>query len=138
MLDTNTRIGFNSKFFQNEDIQKEFGVENLTKRNNNSNKFAITIFDSDTSLYKMTISTVTKDHFLVEFTHITQNEKGVSIRFHERFYFEDKDFEFYNMNINGKTTFYSVLNLNIHYNPEGVIISRNKGNLFFNNYYILN
>ncbi len=138
MLDTNTRIAFNSKFLKNEDIKKEFGVENLTQRNNNTNKFAISIFDSDTSLYKMTLSTITKNNYVIEFKFITQNSEGVAIRFNKRFYFKNEDFEFYNMQIAGKSSFYSVLNLDIHYGAEGVEINRNKGNLSFNDYYVLN
>lgn len=138
MLDTNSKIGFNTKFLQNSDFQKEIGVENFTQRNNNTNKFAISIFDSDTSLYKMTLSTITKGHFVVEFTLISKNDKGVVIQFNKRFYFEDKDFEFFNMQINGKYAFYSVLNLDINYDTEGVKIDRNKGNLNFKDYYVLN
>lgn len=138
MLDTNHRIAFNTKFLQNTDIKKEFGVENLTQRNNNTNKFAISIFDSDTSLYKMTCSTITKDHYVIEFTLITQNKKNISIKFNDRFYFEEKDFEFYNMKVNGKASFYSVLNIDIYYSEKGAEIKRNKGNLFFSDYYVLN
>ena len=137
MLDTTAHIGFYNEFVFNDVIKDDFGVEYFSTNANNKDVFSISIFDSDTSLYKMTVTKFDDSEFIVDFMLFSQSRSGFVILFSKKVVFNYADFDIYNVEINGYKSHYSVLKLRIDYESKDVDIYKHEGELDYKNYYLL-
>ena len=135
MLDTSAHIGFYHEFIYKDISRDNFGVESFSSKGNNV--FSISIFDSDTSLYKMTVTKINESEFSVDFMLFAQSRKGFVVLFSKKVVFSYSDFDIYKVEINGYNSHYSVLKLRIDYDSKSVEINKNEGKLNYNDYYLL-
>ena len=135
MLDTNAHIGFYQEFDNVEGFEHNYGVESFSRNKNTI--YSISIYDSDTSLYKMSVVKNNDNTFTFDFMLFAQTNIGFSVLYSDKKVYSIKDFEFYNVNINGIATHYSVLKLRVDFNSIKADIKKNKNTFEFSDFYVI-
>jgi len=135
MLDTSAHIGFYQEFDNVEGFEKNYGVESFNS--NNSVLYSISIYDSDTSLYKMSVVKNDDNSFTVDFKLFSQSSMGISVLYSDTMEYNSKDFELYNVNINGSDTHYYILKLNVDFTSLKAMISKHEDKFYFSDYYVI-
>jgi len=135
MLDTNAHIGFYQEFDNVEGFEHNYGVESYS--NNRNEIYSISIYDSDTSLYKMSVVKNDNNTFSIDFMLFAQSKNGFSVLFSEKKVYSVKDFEFYNVNINGTDTHYSVLKLRVDFTSIKANIRKNDNAFDYSDFYVI-
>ena len=135
MLDTSAHIGFYQEFDNVEGFEKNYGVESFN--NNNSVLYSISIYDSDTSLYKMSVVKNDDDSFTIDFKLFSQSSMGISVLYSDTMEYNPKDFELYSVNVNGSDTHYYILKIKVDFNSLKAMISMHEDRLHFSDYYVI-